>query len=167
MTLLTSASATFLNVIGRPGVTFYVVAASTLVRAVLLLALVPVFGLPGAAAAIFAATVVDLVLFLWIALPHIGVSMWRLASCALRPAIATGAMILLLWQLGMAWTLSPGQDPAQLCLDVGIRSGLGAICYAVVLAATWIAAGRPDGAERHVLTILSGMWGRLASHVRR
>jgi len=83
MTLLTSASATLLNVIGRPGHVVYVITASTVVRVVVLLALVPLFGLPGAAVAVVAATVVDLILFLWITLPHIDVScgIWAVASC--------------------------------------------------------------------------------------
>lgn len=166
MTMLTSASATLLNVIGRLGPVFSVMAASTGGRVLLLLALVPTVGLPGAAAAIIAATVMDLVLFLWLTLPRIDVSLRRLGSCVLRPAIATLSMVLLLWHLGMAWTPGAGQNPVQLGLDIGIRSGLGAICYAIVLASAWILAGRPDGAERHVLSMLHGVWERLARRRR-
>jgi O-antigen/teichoic acid export membrane protein len=167
MTMLTSASVTLLNVVGRLGDVFYVMVASTGVRVVLLLALVPGFGLPGAAAAIIAGTLVDLVLLLRITLPHIDVSIWRLGSCMLRPAIATLAMVLLLWQLGMAWTPGAGQNPVQIGLDIGIRAGLGAICYGIVLVAAWMVAGRPDGAERHVLAMIHGAWERLARRGRR
>jgi len=126
-----------------------------------LLTLVSGFGLLGAAAAVSGCAIVDLVVFLWITVPRIKVTLWQLVACLVRPMIAAAAMVILLSWLDMAWTPSSTLDTAGLVWDLGIRSGVGAVCYTSVLAGVWIIAGRPDGPERHVLSALGSAWAKI------
>jgi O-antigen/teichoic acid export membrane protein len=159
--IFTQACGTFLNAIGRPGTTFYLMSASTVVRIGSLLVLVPWFGLTGAALALTASMGVDLVLFLGVTLPRIDHTAWRILAVAIRPGIATLAMVAALWRLNLAWTPSPLAGPAYLSADLAIRCAIGALVYGVVLLAAWLAAGRPDGAERFILEILEKLWARV------
>jgi lipopolysaccharide exporter len=159
-TIFTATCATLLNAIGKPDVTFYVSVVSTIARVLLLFVLVPTFGLSGAAMAISGCVIIDLVVFLWITLPRIMVTPWQLAKCLIRPAVATAAMVAALWWLSMAWTPSRALDTIALVSDVGMRSIVGAVCYATVLGAAWIIAGRPDGPERYILTVLTKVAAR-------
>jgi lipopolysaccharide exporter len=151
----------FLNAVGLPHVMLYIGVVSTLVKVVAMLLLVPAFGLSGAAAAMVLLNGVDLVFLLRSTLPRIDVSFWELAKCAVRPAIATAGMVVVLWQLEMAWTPSTGSDGLDFACDAAIRSAVGAACYGIVLFGTWFVMGRPDGAEQFTLTILGNMWARV------
>ena len=155
------SAANLINAIGRPSVTFYVSFAATVAKLAGLLLLVPVFGLRGAAVALVVCSLVHVVLLLWYTLPRAGVSLRQLLTCMVRPMIATVAMVAVLWQLGMAWTPSDAADAFGFGMDTAARSAIGALCYGVVLAGTWFASGRPDGAERFALTMTSGLWMRL------
>ena len=84
---------TLLNAIGWPHITFYLITASTAVKILLLLALVPRFGLSGAAVSLAVSGVVDMTLFLAVTLPRIGVSITQLSCCLIRPIIASAAMV--------------------------------------------------------------------------
>lgn len=153
--LFSSLSGTLLSAVGLPSMSFYLLLISTAVRILCLLSLMPAFGITGAAIGLLAAAVVESSIALWVTLPRIGVSARELARVAVRPTLASCAMAFLLWQIGMAWTpVPPGTAVVQ---EAFARCGLGAVVYATVLIGCWLVAGRPDGAERHVL--------RLATHV--
>jgi lipopolysaccharide exporter len=159
--IFTLSCGTLLNAVGRPGTVFYLAIVPTLVKVIALLALVPYFGLPGAAVALLLSALVDLVLFLWATLPRIGVSLLQLAERMVRPAIATVVMVAVLWRLDMAWTPSTAPDVIGLWKDAGARSAVGGASYGIVLLATWFTAGRPDGAERFALRIANDIWKRV------
>ncbi|HBK09480.1 MAG TPA: hypothetical protein DDZ81_27060 [Acetobacteraceae bacterium] len=159
--IYTQACGTLLNAIGRPGVTFNLVGLSTLVNLLALVLLVWSFGLPGAAVALLISSSLDVVGFLWVTLPRINVPLRRLIKPMVRPTIATAAMVGVLWQLNMAWTPSLPGGAIAYAEDAVTRSVLGAACYGIVLAGSWFAAGRPDGAERFALTMLKGVWVRI------
>jgi lipopolysaccharide exporter len=159
--IFTQASANLLNAVGRPGVTFYIAIASTLLKLVAFFLLLPRFGLLGAAMAILVASLADLIALLWVALPQVGVTIMQLAACVVRPAISTLVMIFILWNLGMAWTPSQGQDVLDYGKDAGMRSAIGALCYGLALAGVWFAAGRPDGPERLALTFAGDGYRRI------
>jgi lipopolysaccharide exporter len=163
--IFTHSCGTLLNAVGRPHVTFYVGAVSTALKVLGLLALVPLFGLRGAAVALLVSSLADLLMFLWITLPRIRVSLSQLTSCVIRPVIATAAMVVLLSALNMAWTTSAARDAAALWEDLGLRSGIGGACYMVVLLAVWLAAGRPVGPERLALRMLHVGWSRVRSRL--
>ncbi len=155
------AAANLIVAIGRPKVTFYLGVVVTVIKVAALVVLVPYFGLTGAAAAWVGSSLVNAALLLGYALPHAGVSLKQLLACVIRPAIATLAMMGVLWQLGMAWTPSAGADAFGFGMDAVTRSLIGALCYGVVLLAIWYWAGRPDGAERFTLTTARSFWLRL------
>jgi hypothetical protein len=102
-----------------------------------------------------------MILFLAVTLPRIGVTVWQVTTCVARPMIASGGMVALLWSLDMAWTPSGAVGALGLAGDAGVRSLLGAACYAAVLTASWFIVGRPDGAERHVLSTLGSVLRRV------
>jgi lipopolysaccharide exporter len=146
---------TLLNAIGRPHIALYLVAVSTAAKVVMLLALVPYWGLPGAAISLAVSGLLDMVLFLVITLPRIDVSVRQLSACVIRPIIASIAMIGVLWSLGMAWTPSNGTGFLEVAADAGLRSAIGAACYGIALMGIWLIAEKPDGAERYALTTIA------------
>src|SRR6185437_12936162 len=148
------ASGSLLNALNRPNITFYCVTASTVVRITLLLLLVPLCGLDGAAVAVGVVVVVDSTLLLWCALPCIGLSIRSLVGRIARPVLASALMILVLWQMNLAWTPASNSDAAGLGLDLATRSSIGAATYALALLTIWLVVGRPDGAERTMLVIM-------------
>ena len=156
--IFTQTCSNLLNAVGRPHVNFYVGAISTVVKLGALLLLIPFFGLAGAAGAVLLSCYGDLVMLLWMTLPRIQVSLWQLVEISVRPMIATVVMVIVLRLLGMAWTQSVGTSVGDYAWDAAVRSASGAGCYSLVLLAAWLASGRPDGAEQHVLRVLSNTW---------
>ena len=104
-------------------------------RVALLLALVPGYGATGAAIAAAIAIAAEQGAILATAMRRFGI--WR-------PAVATAAMVAVLWGTGLGWlptVVGNGLWP----LAAGI--GVGAIVFATVLPTVWVVAGRPAGAE--------------------
>ncbi len=159
--IYTHACGTLLNAVGRPGVTFTLIALSTLVNLAALVVLVWFFGLAGAAVALAISNGLDVAGFLWVTLPRIDVSLRRLVTPMARPTIATAAMVGVLWRLNMAWTPSVPGGALEYAEDAATRSAIGATCYGIVLAGSWFAAGRPDGAERFALAMVKSAWVRV------
>lgn len=121
--------------------------AGATVRVVLLLTLIPGFGLPGAATAAAVAIVLEQGLTVGTALREFGVRAGALLRCVWRPILATAAMTAVLRLLGYGWS-----DDARISqLIAGVA--LGAVVYAAVLVAVWLASGRPIGAETDLLTM--------------
>ena len=156
-----------LNAVGRPHVSFYLSTLSTAVKIVALVILTPILGLRGAAIALAISYVVDMVSFLVVTLPAISVSLWQLAICCVRPSIAGAAMVTVLYCFNMAWTPSTSLDHIAPFWDALIRATVGGVCYAVVLLAAWIAAGRPDGAEQFALAAMQDAWRRVRAAYKR
>jgi hypothetical protein len=65
-----------------------------------------------------------------------------------RPALAAAAMALVLYGDGPGWTDNP--NPRGLIQAAVV----GSLTYGVVLAGTWMLAGRPSGPETDVLALL-------------
>lgn len=159
--IFTQTCANLLNAIGRPAAAFYVACISLVAKLTGLLLLVPSFGLSGAAVAVVAGCCLDLALLLWLTMPRIGVALPQLTGRLVRPVLATLAMVVVLWQLGLAWAPSSGASVLDFAVDAGTRSAVGAVCYGAVLCALWLLAGRPDGAERYSISTAMKMWWRL------
>ena len=155
VTIFSYISAAFLSANGRQKMTFWLFALSTLVRLPLLLWFVAVGGLVGGAVAVAASLVVEQLLFLWFTLPQIGASVRQLASRALRPALASLAMICAMAEMGMAWTSASGSGAERLIVDLGERCLTGATVYSVAIILMWCLAGRPEGGERSVFVTVS------------
>jgi O-antigen/teichoic acid export membrane protein len=117
------------------------------VRVVLLAALIPVFGLTGAAAGAAGAIVLEQALTVGTALRLFHVSPGRLVRRVFRPALAAAAMAGVLAATGLGWS----NDRSLIALAEATVAG--AAVYTAVLLASWIAADRPDGAESDVMAL--------------
>ena len=118
------------------------------VRIVLLLALIPPFGVTGAAWAAAVATFIEQGATLMMALRRLHVGFRAFVSHVVRPAVAAAAM-------------AGGVVAAQSCWpDAGVAWALtvqvtvGVIVYSVALLAAWLVAGQPDGPETDTIGII-------------
>ena len=120
----------------------FIALAGAVLRIVLLLLLIPPFGVAGAAWAAAIATCVDQGATLILAFRHLRVKLRALVSQIVRPLLAVCAMAIGVLAIG-SWQ-APDDHVAW---ELTVQSAAGAIVYTMVLLAAWIAAGRPDGPE--------------------
>ena len=117
-------------------------------RAVLLLILIPMLGLSGAAWAIGIAILIEQSLVVLTAAGRFNVRPVALLSVIWRPVVAAAAMAAYLAWLGLGW--SPDVADWTLgSLVAGIAAG--ALFYPPVVLGLWGLAGLPDGVERDAL----------------
>jgi O-antigen/teichoic acid export membrane protein len=120
----------------------FVALAGALLRIVLLLLLIPPFGVAGAAWAAAIATCVDQGATLLMALRHLRVRLSTFVGQIVRPVLAAGAMAIGVLAVG-SWHALDG----EVVWTLTVQATTGAIIYTLVLVAAWMAAGRPDGPE--------------------
>jgi PST family polysaccharide transporter len=149
-----SISATLLTAEGVPQIGFRIEAVLTILRVVGLLALVPVFGLIGAAAAAAAAGLIEEAIYLVVTFRRVGLRPRDLALNLWRPALATAAMALVLLAMGLTEPLA-GAGFARSGGMLGASVLAGALVYGATLLVAWIASGRPHGAETYFLAAAS------------
>jgi len=138
---------------------FRVEVVSAVLRVALLLALVPHFGLLGAAGAVAVIALVEEAFYLVITFRHTGLRARDLALGMWRPALATGVMTLAVLACGLDRLVVDGGvvwDVAAL----GATLLVGALVYGATLLLAWLASGRPQGAETYVLGMLRLVLGR-------
>lgn len=116
----------------------------------LLLLLVPRYGLTGAAAALIITASVAAPVNYAIALRLLRMSPSKLVPVLWRPLIAALIMATILLVIFPHSAVRPSSLGSLLAMIAAIL--LGAAVYALTLGATWLAAGRPDGAERWIWT---------------
>jgi O-antigen/teichoic acid export membrane protein len=126
---------------------------TTILQVVLLLVLIPRFGLIGGATAVAATGVAREALYIATAIRRLRLEVRRLLAAVVRPLVAAACMAAVLNWAGLGWTYRNPVN-AQCLLDLLLAVGLGAGVYAASLLASWLAAGRPDGAEADVLAIV-------------
>jgi O-antigen/teichoic acid export membrane protein len=152
-----AVSGALLTVEGRMNLNFRIELTCAVLRIIVLLALVPAFGLIGAALGVAAVGLVQEAIFLVVTFRLAGLHGRHLASCVWRPALAAGVMALVLLAAGL-------HEPVA---DLGVVwSGLrlmaaalvGAVAYGATLWLAWRAAGRPNGAETYVLEVVGQTW---------
>ncbi len=145
--LYAPAGAAYLAV-GRYRLHPALLAVSIAVAVPLLLWLVPLLGIVGAAVAMTATSGVMALLHLLAIRRVLGIGPSELLRPLLRPLAATAAMA------GLLLLLPQAAHPA---LDLLLRVPAGALAFVTVLLLLWILAGRPAGPERHALTFLAGV----------
>jgi hypothetical protein len=128
-------------------------------RITLLLLLTPWLGLPGAGLAIGLAVVLEHLAFVAAVLRLLSVPARRLLACIHRPALATAAMALLLWVLGLGWAAPPADAAAAMHMLLAAIP-LGMASFALALWLLWRGAGSPAGAEADLLALLRGVLAR-------
>jgi O-antigen/teichoic acid export membrane protein len=118
--------------------------AGAVLRIVLLLLLIPKFGVTGAAWAAAIATVADQGATLVMALRHLRVGVRAFVNQIVRPVLAAAMMA------GAVLATGPWRRPAaegDVLWSLTVQIATGAIVYTLVLLMTWLVAGRPDGPE--------------------
>jgi lipopolysaccharide exporter len=124
------------------------------VRVALLAALIPAFGLAGAATAAACGVLLDQALRVASTLHQFGIQPIRLIVQVWRPVCAAASMAGALVWTGLGWSDATG----PLILVEAIA--LGGTVYAAVLACLWLASGSPAGPERGLLDVI---WRKAAS----
>jgi O-antigen/teichoic acid export membrane protein len=146
-------SGTFLSAGGRPRAAFLLSSVSVSIRIPLMIAMIYLWGLQGAAVGVAIALVIDQGMFLWHTMRQLGITIIDLLSHAWRPIVASLLMVGCLNQFGMAWTRAGTAHGWSNTEDLVARCAIGAATYAVALIVAWQITGRPDGVERELLTI--------------
>ena len=118
--------------------------AGAVLRIVLLLLLIPPFGVTGAAWAAAIAICVDQGATLVMALWHLKVGLRALVECIVRPVLAAAAMACGVLAIA-PWRRAVSDGDVAWSLVVEVATG--AIIYTAVLLMAWMMAGRPDGPE--------------------
>lgn len=93
-----------------------------------------------------------------------GIPVTRQLSVVWRPLLAAGAMGTTL-AFGMS-RFAPLSGLSGALATLGLATGTGAILYALFLTLLWLAARRPEGAERTLLTLASRAWHLLRERAR-
>jgi O-antigen/teichoic acid export membrane protein len=140
-------SATLFAATGLLRSSFRIIMVTGAVRLALLLGLVPALGLPGAAVAILVSVTLEEALFLATAARRLGFAPGKLWRQVWRALAATAAMAAILSAAGLGGSTAAAHPAAQLAAAVT----LGIAAYGGSLAALWLLAGGPDGAEQYLL----------------
>jgi lipopolysaccharide exporter len=147
-------SGTFLTAGGKVRDTFLLSSLSVAIRIPVMIGLVYVWGLPGAAVAVAISLMVDQGLFLWRTMHHLTITFGDLLACTWRAMVASLVMVACLSALGMAWTPGGDRPGWSNFEDLLARCAIGAVVYGVTLGLAWLLAGRPDGIERQALILV-------------
>lgn len=150
-----ATTATALIAMGTPFAATRVnmVFVAVMIPAVILLA--HKFGPIGAAYAVFLACLTCTPVYLWQLRRHAGVSYKDWIRVVMRPALASAIMIAAVRWAMPAYSLSMSNGRAGLILAGGVAAG--AVIYLASMLILWALMGRPDGAERQ---IISRVWAR-------
>jgi O-antigen/teichoic acid export membrane protein len=167
MTVFGSIGAALLSAQGLLATMFRITMIGLVVRLVLLAALIPAWGVLGAAIAVSVATTTEYVLYTVSIMRRFAVGPAALLLVVWRAAFATGAMALGLYLAGFGWhAYEAAQGPAAVVLLCGC--GAGAAIYAASLGALWLVAGRPAGPEVDLASLIGGLIGpRLVAFRRK
>ncbi len=132
---------------------FKVTCAAALARMALLVVLIPIYGLTGAALATAASLAVETLCYVVLIARHYGLPPSALLRETWRCFAATGAMAAVLWAAGLGWTPAVGSF-SVVATRLAAAVALGAVVYCAVLLGTWLASGRPAGAEADWLRVV-------------
>ena len=125
---------------------------SAVVRVVLVMALVPLYGLMGAALAMAGMDVAQQILYLVMAVRRLNVSLLLIVLRSLRPVVAGAVMTLVLVKTNLGWTVSAWQGGAmQTGMRLAEAVSLGGAVYVASVLLLWLASGRPQGGETDAL----------------
>lgn len=142
------------RVVGLMRETFQVSLWSMVARVLLLLGLLPVLGLPGAAVAVCLATALEQALYLALTLRRFGLTLGDFAARCWRVVLAAACMTAVLALSGLGWHASTAVTFAGGLAELVQPVLAGALTYMAVLLAAWLACGRPAGAEADMLAVL-------------
>ena len=132
----------------------WMTAAATALRIVLLLLLIPHFGLLGGALAAAIMGLFQEAIYLRTVCHRLKIRVGVILASMIRPAAAVAIMAATLYLAGLGWTNWDGSN-AALGINLIAAVGLGATVYIASLAGLWLIARRPIGAETDALLIIN------------
>ena len=134
----------------------YVTAASETLRLLVVVAAIFLFGIPngveGVACAILAANAVNLGGDYFFSSRLLGIPTRRFVAAVWRPVIGAATMCGAVILAGHG--IAPASDPAGHAVALARSVTIGAATYVGVVFTLWVAAGRPLGAERRLLSLI-------------
>ena len=151
-----------LRVHGSMGRVLGIILAGAALRVTLLLVLIPRFGLLGAGFAVAFGQVFDHLLYLAVTLRVFAIPLAALLRRLWRGVLATAAMAAALLASGLGGHATAAGTAPELFLELLAAVTAGATIYIATLFVLWLAAGRADGAEANLLTLLQRLAVRLA-----
>ena len=159
-------SASLLNAYGLLRGRFMVQLAAIAARIPLVIVLVMHMGLPGAAIGTMMGAVVEHALYVAMALRRLRLTLADLLRHLWRCSAAAAAMAAALLGGGLGWSQA-SDEPAVLATNLMIAVPFGAAVYGVAVAALWLAAGCPHGAERDAVDVIQRLCRQVVSVVRK
>jgi hypothetical protein len=123
---------------------------NTVALVLVLVWLVPQQGVVGAARAVVGVASLAMPLNYVLVLRLLGLSVWRLCAVVWRPALAAGAMAVVLRFMIEHWSL----EASVLGLVESVATGV--VVYTAALLTLWLCSGRPPGPERLAISALRG-----------
>ena len=160
LTVFGMISATLFNAHGLLRLMFELNVATLILRVGLLIFFIGRMGLFGAAIAAAIAITVEQSLYVLLTIRHFGLRPTDLFRHTWRCLLATAAMAAVLLRSGLGGhTVAP--EAGALAQQLVLAVATGAAVYSIVLLATWIAAGRPPGAETDFLGLARRLTGRV------
>jgi O-antigen/teichoic acid export membrane protein len=147
-----SISSTVLVVSGHPNAAFWASLAMALLRIVLLVGGIHLYGLLGAAWATACCLPVECVVFTGLALRFLGIPVADLLFQTWRSVAAAAIMVAGIMALGLHdHDLMAAAGLSMPIVQLILTSATGAAIYAASHLALWVLSNRPDGAERFLL----------------
>jgi len=145
--VVTYVGTTLLTVYGMLQIQFHGTVVITLIRIVLLIALIDRFGLVGSGFAMAAVAILEEAFYLLVTFHRFNLRPMKLLATNWRAVIATVVMTGVVFLTKLSFSANPtyGGFSAQVVA--------GALSYAAVLYAVWRVAGQPQGAESQILSI--------------
>lgn len=138
---------------------FVITLAGMMLRVVLLIVLLPHYGILGAAFAAGISMLCEYAVYVELTLRRFGLRLSDLWRRIWRPLVATVVMAASLHVLGLGWNAASG-DAASLACGIVIAAGLGAGIYVSTMGALWCAAACPAGAETDALLFAKKLFRR-------
>lgn len=138
---------------GRLGLVFAITMVSAVTRTVLLVILLPQYGLVGAAIAILASALFEDVAYVQSVRYYFSTSYSVLLARNWRLFAATGMMGGVMYWTGLGWATIQGSR-VDLLWHLGLVVPAGALVYAASLVAFWSVAGKPAGPEADMLAYI-------------
>lgn len=145
-------TASVYNALGKPYVTsiFGSVRIGILVPA--LVYFTSKYGVLGAAWTYLGVTLGFMPITYFVVFRVVGARVTQFISIVWRPLLAAALMYLLVLRINVWFPV--GDNTADLALKLGFSVVFGAIAYCAAVGVFWLLAGRPDGAERFVISRL-------------
>lgn len=162
--VITAISTTAFRADGIPKTTFFVTCAAAALRIALVVLLATRYGLIGAAVGTVVAVTLEEIAFLVVGFRRYRISLLRLLGNIWRILLASAVMAAVLQAAGLGWSqIDPG--PEAVLLRLLMACLLGAMTYGGVLCGSWLAAGRPAGAESYAISFILPVLGRIAARL--